>query len=77
MLVLSRRAGEAIRLGEDIEVRVLEVSGDVVRLGIDAPRSLQVLREEVYRAIVAETMEALKSPPPTGEVNATPKHHAQ
>lgn len=62
MLVLSRHVGEAIRLGENIEVRILDVSGDVVRLGIDAPRSVQVLREEVYQSIVSETMAALRAP---------------
>ena len=47
MLVLSRRAGESIVLGEDITVTVLEVRGDVVRIGIDAPRSLKVHRSEL------------------------------
>ncbi|GAA1796215.1 hypothetical protein GCM10009795_047060 [Nocardioides hankookensis] len=47
MLVLSRRAGESIVLGEDITVTVLEVRGDVVRIGIDAPRSLKVHRAEL------------------------------
>lgn len=47
MLVLSRRAGESVVLGEDITVTVLEVRGDVVRIGIDAPRSLKVHRAEL------------------------------
>ncbi|MGQ0632584.1 MAG: carbon storage regulator CsrA [Sporichthyaceae bacterium] len=51
MLVLSRSEGESIVIGDDIVVRVLEVRGDVVRLGIDAPRSVKVHREEVYRAL--------------------------
>jgi carbon storage regulator len=47
MLVLSRRTGESIAIGDDIVVTVLEVRGDVVRVGIDAPRSVSVHRAEV------------------------------
>ena len=53
MLVLSRRIGESIIIGDDIVVTVLEVRGDVVRVGISAPRSIRVHREEVYRALEA------------------------
>lgn len=48
MLVLSRRAGESIMVGHDVVITVLEVRGDVVRVGIKAPREVQVHREEVY-----------------------------
>ena len=48
MLVLSRRAGESVIVGHDVVITVLEVRGDVVRVGIKAPRSVQVHREEVY-----------------------------
>lgn len=48
MLVLSRRAGESVVVGHDVVITVLEVRGDVVRVGIKAPRSVQVHREEVY-----------------------------
>jgi carbon storage regulator len=51
VLVLSRRAGESIVIGDDVVVTVLEVRGDVVRVGIDAPRSVRVHREEVYREL--------------------------
>jgi carbon storage regulator len=47
MLVLSRRPGESVVLGEDITITVLEVRGDVVRVGIDAPRSVRVHRAEL------------------------------
>ncbi|MGZ4454354.1 MAG: carbon storage regulator CsrA [Nocardioides sp.] len=47
MLVLSRRPGESVVLGEDITITILEVRGDVVRVGIDAPRSLKVHRAEL------------------------------
>ena len=47
MLVLSRRVGESITIGDDVVVTVLEVRGDVVRVGIDAPRSVPVHRTEL------------------------------
>lgn len=47
MLVLTRRIGERIVIGEDVTVTVLEVRGDQVRLGVDAPRDVKVFREEV------------------------------
>ena len=49
MLVLTRRANQSIMIGADIVVTVLEVRGDQVRIGIDAPRSVSVHREEVFR----------------------------
>lgn len=51
MLVLTRRAGESVVVGDDIVITILETRGDVVRVGIDAPRSVQVHREEVYREL--------------------------
>ena len=51
MLVLSRRAGESVVIADDVIVTVLEVRGDVIRLGIDAPRHVRVHREEVYREV--------------------------
>ena len=53
MLVLSRRAGESVVIGHDIVVTVLEVRGDLVRVGIEAPRDVPVNRSEVQAAIVA------------------------
>lgn len=58
MLVLSRRAGEAIVIGEEVRVVVLEVRGEVVRLGIEAPRSVAVHREEVFEQIREENRRA-------------------
>lgn len=49
MLVLSRRVGESIIIGDNVTVTVLEVRGEVVRIGIDAPRSVTVHREELLR----------------------------
>jgi carbon storage regulator len=51
MLTLTRSVGESIRIGEDIEVYVVEVRGGTVRLGFKAPREVTIHREEVYRQI--------------------------
>ena len=51
MLVLTRRPGESVMVGDDVVITVLDVRGDVVRLGIKAPRSIQVHREEVYQEL--------------------------
>jgi carbon storage regulator len=58
MLVLSRRTGESIAIGDDIVVTVLEVRGDVVRVGIDAPRSVSVHRAEVLAELESSNREA-------------------
>jgi len=51
MLVLSRKAGETIRINDDIRITVVEIRGDKARLGIEAPANMRVHREEVYQAI--------------------------
>lgn len=53
MLTLTRTTGETIRIGDDIEVTVLEVRGNTVRLGFTAPREVSIHREEVYQQIAA------------------------
>lgn len=58
MLVLARRVGENILIGDDIVVTVLEMSRDQVRIGIRAPRSVSVHREEVYQEILLANREA-------------------
>jgi carbon storage regulator len=58
MLVLTRRAGESVMIGDNVIVTVLEARGDVVRLGIQAPRDVQVHREEVFRELQAANREA-------------------
>ena len=58
MLVLSRRANQSIMIGSEIVVTVLEVRGDHVRLGIQAPRSVSVHREEVFAEIQRENRSA-------------------
>lgn len=58
MLVLSRRANQAIMIGPDVVVRVLDIRGDQVRIGVDAPRSVAVHREEVAAEIRQSNREA-------------------
>ena len=54
MLVLSRKKDERIMIGEDVTLMVIEIRGDKVRLGIDAPKDVSVHREEVFNAIRRE-----------------------
>jgi carbon storage regulator len=58
MLVLTRKQGEGIIIGDDIKITVVELKGGGVRIGIDAPRELKVHRQEVYDRIKQENKEA-------------------
>lgn len=51
MLILTRRVGEALKIGDDVTLTVLSVRGHQVRIGIDAPKDVGVHREEIYRRI--------------------------
>lgn len=61
MLVLSRQKDESIMVGDEVEITIVDVRGDKVRLGITAPRSIDVHRKEVYEAIQREKAEAIKA----------------
>ena len=61
MLVLTRKVDESIIISDNIEVKVVEITGKSVKLGIDAPRELSVHRKEVYEAILRENIEAARS----------------
>ena len=54
MLILTRRNGEVLKIGDDIDVTVLAVTGNQVRVGISAPRDVAVHREEIYQKIKQE-----------------------
>ena len=58
MLVLTRKEGEGIIIGEDIKISVIELKGGGVRIGIDAPREIKVHRQEVFDQIKQENREA-------------------
>ena len=58
MLILTRKTGESIRIGNDIEIRVIEVRGKKARIGIKAPASLPVHREEVFQRLKDENLDA-------------------
>jgi carbon storage regulator len=61
MLILSRKINEKVIIGDDISISIIEIRGDQVRLGIDAPKKVKVFRQEVYDAIMAENKAASKS----------------
>jgi len=63
MLVLSRQRDETIMIGDEVEITVVDIRGDKVRLGITAPREIQVHRKEVYEAIKRENEQAAKLGP--------------
>jgi carbon storage regulator len=59
MLVLSRRVGEKLLIGDDIVITIIDTRGDGVRIGIDAPRSMRVNRAEVVEAVQASNLAAV------------------
>ncbi len=64
MLILSRRAGESLTIGDEITVTVVGINGNQIRLGITAPREVRVLREEIYKAMHEENRAAARASDP-------------
>jgi carbon storage regulator len=62
MLVLSRRLNETVVIGDDVRVTLLGIDGDKIKLGIDAPRSIKVFREEILEATKTTNRQALDAP---------------
>ncbi len=63
MLILARKTNQSIMIGDQIQVSIVDIRGDQVKLGISAPRSVKVYRQEVYKAIQLENIEAAKANP--------------
>ncbi len=73
MLILTRRVGETLMIGDEVTVTVLGVKGNQVRIGVNAPRDVAVHREEIYERIKREQAEAGHGPAPgTNEETAAP-----
>ncbi|MCM3360942.1 carbon storage regulator CsrA [Niallia sp. Sow4_A1] len=58
MLVLTRKKGEVIKIGDDIEITIVASKGEQVKIGISAPKSVEIYRKEVYEEIIAENQQA-------------------
>lgn len=62
MLVLTRKQNEAIKIGDDIEIKILSIEGDQIKLGIEAPQSIEIHRKEIYLDIQQQNSEAANIP---------------
>ncbi len=60
MLILTRKSGETLRIGDDVTITVLSVKGNQVRIGIGAPKEIEVHREEIYNRIKAEEQDDIE-----------------
>ena len=58
MLILSRKTDQAIKIGDDITITIIDIHGDQVKIGVDAPRDVKVFRQEVFNAIKTENTAA-------------------
>lgn len=70
MLVLSRKKGQSIMIGHDIEISVIDVQGEQIRLGINAPRNVSIHRKEVFEEIISENRQAASNPPDPDAIRA-------
>ena len=58
MLVLTRKTGESIQIGDDITIKIVAVEGDQIKLGIDAPKNVDIHRSEIYQQIIEANQQA-------------------
>ena len=61
MLVLSRKKGQTIKIGDDIEITIISTANNQVKIGINAPKNIEILRQELYEEILAENKAATAS----------------
>lgn len=68
MLILSRKVDEKIKIGNDITITLIGISGDQVKIGVEAPKNVKVFRQEVFDDIQRQNREAASANPPTLDV---------
>lgn len=61
MLILNRKEGESIIIGDNIEIRILEIQDGKIKIGIEAPKEVTILRKEVYESVVEENKNAIST----------------
>lgn len=68
MLVFTRKTGESLMIGDEIEVTILAVGRDQIKIGIEAPRQIPIHRREVYETITEQNLKASQSQIPSGDI---------
>ncbi len=69
MLILTRKPGESIYIGDKIKITLVELKGNQIRVGVDAPKELKIYREEIYLQILEENKQAAAGPEIKGELD--------
>ena len=71
MLILTRKPGESIYIGEDVKITIVEIRGHQIRVGIEAPKDMRIYREEIFKQIRTENAEAAESTKKSAQVMDT------